>query len=105
MSATNSLHYELCKLGAKFLKSRNNAEPWRTPYKYVAVELVTLAANQIIAQAALIRANMENKAFCDAVEHLIDNTIKCAILIEGIDGALKVQDMVENKREKIYEKL
>lgn len=44
MSATNSLHYELCKLGGKFLKSRNNAEPWRTPYKYIAVELVTLAA-------------------------------------------------------------
>ena len=44
MSATNSLHYELCKLGGKFLKSRNNAEPLRTPYKYVAVELVTLAA-------------------------------------------------------------
>lgn len=44
MSATNSLHYELCKLGGKWLKSRKNAEPWRTPYKYVAVELVTLAA-------------------------------------------------------------
>lgn len=44
MSATNSLHYELCKLGGKFLKSRNNAEPWHIPYKYVAVELVTLAA-------------------------------------------------------------
>lgn len=46
MSATNSLHYELCKLGGKFLKSRNNAEPLITPYKYVAVELVTLAAEQ-----------------------------------------------------------
>lgn len=44
MSATNSLHYELCKLGGKFLKSRKNAEPWRTPWKYVAVELVTLTA-------------------------------------------------------------
>ena len=44
MSATNSLHYELCKLGAKYLKSRNNAEPWITPYKYIAVELVTLCA-------------------------------------------------------------
>lgn len=44
MSATNSLHYELCKLGAKFLKSRKNAESWETPNKYVAVELVTTAA-------------------------------------------------------------
>ena len=44
MSATNSLHYELCKLGGKWLKSRKNAEPWRTPWKYVAVELVTLTA-------------------------------------------------------------
>ena len=44
MSKTNSLHYELCCLGAKFLKSRKNAEPWETPNKYVAVELVTLTA-------------------------------------------------------------
>ena len=39
MSKTNSLHYELCCLGAKFLKSRKNAEPWEIPNKYVAVEL------------------------------------------------------------------
>lgn len=44
MSKTNSLHYQLCCLGAKFLKSRKNAEPWETPNKYVAVELVTLTA-------------------------------------------------------------
>lgn len=44
MSKTNSLHYELCCLGAKFLKSRKNAEPWEIPNKYVAVELVTLTA-------------------------------------------------------------
>lgn len=44
MSKTNSLHYELCCLGAKFLKSRKNAEPWEMPNKYVAVELVTLTA-------------------------------------------------------------
>lgn len=44
MSKTDSLHYELCCLGAKFLKSRKNAEPWEIPNKYVAVELVTLTA-------------------------------------------------------------
>lgn len=44
MSKTDSLHYELCCLGAKFLKSRKNAEPWETPNKYVAVELVTLTS-------------------------------------------------------------
>lgn len=44
MSKTNSLHYNLCCLGAKFLKSRKNAEPWEIPNKYVAVELVTLTA-------------------------------------------------------------
>lgn len=44
MSKTDSLHYQLCCLGAKFLKSRKNAEPWETPNKYVAVELVTLTA-------------------------------------------------------------
>lgn len=67
--------------------------------------LARLAANEIIAKAALIKANMDNKSYCDSVDHLIDNTIQCAILIAGIDGALTVQDMVDSKREKIYEKL
>lgn len=44
MSKTDSLHYQLCCLGAKFLKSRKNAEKWESPNKYVAVELVTLTA-------------------------------------------------------------
>ena len=44
MSKTDSLHYQLCCLGAKFLKARKNAEPWAVPNKYVAVELVTLTA-------------------------------------------------------------
>lgn len=44
MSKTDSLHYQLCCLGAKFLKSRKNAEPFELPNKYVAVELVTLTA-------------------------------------------------------------
>lgn len=44
MSKTNSLHYQLCCLGAKYLKSRKNAEPFELPNKYVAVELVTLTA-------------------------------------------------------------
>lgn len=42
MSRTDSLHYKLCELGAKFLKSRKNAEPWRTPNKYVVVEMVAM---------------------------------------------------------------
>lgn len=41
MSKTDSLHYELCLLGAKYLKSKKGCEPWRTPNKYIAVELVT----------------------------------------------------------------
>lgn len=44
MSKTDSLHYQLCCFGAKFLKSRKNAEPFELPNKYVAVELVTLTA-------------------------------------------------------------
>ena len=28
MSKTDSLHYQLCCLGGKFLKSRKSAEPW-----------------------------------------------------------------------------
>ena len=44
MSATNSLHYQLCEIGAKYLKSRKSAEKWQTPNKYVAVELVCAGA-------------------------------------------------------------
>lgn len=44
MSATNSLHYELCKLGAKFLMSRKNAEHWHTPNKFAVVELICQGA-------------------------------------------------------------
>jgi hypothetical protein len=44
MSKTDSLHYQLCCLGAKFLKSRKNAEPWEMPNKYIAVEIVSLTA-------------------------------------------------------------
>lgn len=38
MSKTDSLHYQLCLEGAKWLKK--NAEHWETPWKYIAVELV-----------------------------------------------------------------
>lgn len=44
MSRTDSLHYRLCELGGKWLKSRKNAEPWSLPNKYVAVELVAAGA-------------------------------------------------------------
>lgn len=41
MSATNSLHYELCKLGAKLIRSRKNPTiPYNRPCKYSTVELV-----------------------------------------------------------------
>lgn len=39
MSKTDSLHYQLCLEGAKWLRSRKNTEHWETPWKYVAVEL------------------------------------------------------------------
>ena len=44
MSASDSLHYQLCCEAAKWLKRRKNAERWRTPWKYIAVELVCYAA-------------------------------------------------------------
>ena len=44
MSATNSLHYQLCLECAKWLRRRKNAERFRTPWKYIAVELVCYAA-------------------------------------------------------------
>lgn len=43
MSVTNSLHYNLCVEGARWLRSRAGTEPFQTRNKYVAVELVTQA--------------------------------------------------------------
>ncbi len=40
MSATNSLHYQLCLEGAKWLKKKKNHERDETPWKYIAVEIV-----------------------------------------------------------------
>lgn len=42
MSATNSLHYELCCLAAKYIIQPRAAERFRTPMKWSAVELVCM---------------------------------------------------------------
>ena len=45
MSATNSLHYELCKLGARLIRSRKNPTlPYDRPCLYSTVELVCMGA-------------------------------------------------------------
>lgn len=44
MSRTDSLHYKLCCLGAKFLKSKKNQEPFEGQNKYITVEMVSLTA-------------------------------------------------------------
>lgn len=45
MSASNSLHYKLCKLGARLLRSRKNPTlPYNRPCMYSTVELVCMGA-------------------------------------------------------------
>lgn len=45
MSKTNSLHYELCKLGARLIRSRKNPTlPYDRPCLYSTVELVCCGA-------------------------------------------------------------
>lgn len=44
MSATNSLHYELCCKGATWIRQRQNAEPWKTPYCLSVVEMICYGA-------------------------------------------------------------
>ena len=45
MSASNSLHYELCKLGARLLRSKKNPTlPFNRSCKYATVELVCCGA-------------------------------------------------------------
>lgn len=39
MSATNSLHYQLCCEGAKYIIQPRAAERWQTPNKWATVEL------------------------------------------------------------------
>lgn len=63
MSATNSLHYELCCKGATWIRQRNNAEPWQTPYCVSVVELVTQGAENpdIYATNGCVSCNIEVK--------------------------------------------
>lgn len=42
INADRTSHHELCKVAGKWLKSRKSCEPWDGPWKYVAVELVTM---------------------------------------------------------------
>lgn len=45
MSKTNSLHYELCKLGARLIRSRKNPTlPYDRPCMYSTIELVCYGA-------------------------------------------------------------
>ena len=45
MSKTNSLHYELCKLGARLIRSRKNPTlPYDRPCMYSTCELVCMGA-------------------------------------------------------------
>jgi len=40
MSASNSLHYQLCQEGAKYIIQRRAKDGWCTPYKWSTVELM-----------------------------------------------------------------
>jgi hypothetical protein len=42
MSATNSLHYQLCCKGAKYIIQPRAKEPWRGQNKWSAVEIVSI---------------------------------------------------------------
>ena len=44
MSATQSLHYELCCKAAVWIRQRRNAEPWKAAYTLSAVELICYGA-------------------------------------------------------------
>ena len=73
MSKTKSLHYELCELGAKWLKSRKNCERYETPWKYIAVELCVYGCENpdiwafngwstIVVEVKTSRADFKNDA-------------------------------------------
>ena len=44
MSATNSLHYELCCKGATWIRQRKNAEPWKAANILSVVEIICYGA-------------------------------------------------------------
>lgn len=44
MSASNSLHYELCCKGATWIRQRKNAEPWRAVNLLSVVEIICYGA-------------------------------------------------------------
>lgn len=63
MSATNSLHYELCCKGATWIRQPKNREPWQSAYCMSVVELVTLSAENpdIYATNGVVSCNIEVK--------------------------------------------
>jgi hypothetical protein len=48
MSATNSLHYQLCCEGAKWLRNKKNREGYRGHWKYIWVEPGLIGENHRI---------------------------------------------------------
>ena len=69
--------------------------------------LLMLAANHIIAEDALRKVEsdkMSVDAYIDAKSHLIENTVRIASRVTGIEGMDTVRKMIES-RTKRYEKL
>lgn len=60
-----------------------------------------VSANHIICMDALIKADMEEKEFTDAVNHLTDNTISVASSLYGIKGVSYVNRII-SKYDKQY---
>ena len=62
--------------------------------KKVVNILNRISANHVICMDALIKANMEDKEFSDAVNHLTDNTISVASSLYGMKGVNYVNRIV-----------
>ena len=104
MSNTNSLHYELCRKGASFMRNRKN---WglHGPWLWVAVELVTQAAENCdiwatngyesaVVEVKVSRADFlrdkKKRHLRPGMEHLLSGNYRYYLAPEGVikDGDL-----------------
>lgn len=54
-----------------------------------------IAANYIIAEDALKKANLSSEHFSDSVNHLTDNSISLAYIVGGEDGIRTLNEIID----------
>ena len=69
--------------------------------KTIRESIYRIAANYIIAKDALDKAHdadkMPIKQYCDAIQHLTDNTVNTVSAIGGLKGLILINEIIKKK--------